>query len=190
VSKYDLIITVHMPPGPVCLGCGTWHDTEPCSVLDVDVARDKSLLSMFLLTAPSRFENADERLEGFIAHARRNAVRSLARNRTGSKLVHEFKQNFILVTAAVKAHRCLKLDFQVYLRSDGGVINVDLDRCFGHNQSAGEVSLSNSIELPEPRHKDHAPGEAPEALCRRGSEQRRFDKALKQFYEKLKSAVL
>ena len=113
-------------------------------------------------------------------------MRPPARDRTYSKLVHEFKQNFLLVIAAVKAHRCLKLDFQVYLRSDGSVINVDLDRCFGHNQSAGEVSLSNSIELPEPRHRDHAPGEAPEALCRRGKEQSRFDKALKQFYERLK----
>lgn len=140
-----------------------------------------------LLTAAlSRFEKMDARLEGFITHARRHAARSPARNRNGSKLVHKFEQNFRLVEAAVKAHRCLKLDFHVYLRSDGGIINVDLDRCFGHNQSE-EVSLSNSYELPEPRHKDHAPGEAPEPLCRRGKEQYRFDQALKKFYERLRS---
>ena len=163
-----------------------------------DVARESVIPISWSLYSPitgmshvptatlSRFEKMDARLEGFIAHARRHAARAPARNRNGSKLVHKLEQNFRLVEAAVKAHRCLKLDFQVYLRSDGGVINVDLDRCFGHNQSE-EVSLSNSHELPEPRHKDHAPGEAPEPLCRRGKEQYRFDQALKQFYERLKS---
>ena len=29
----------------------------------------------------------------------------------------------------VKAHPCLKIDFQVYLRNDGAVLNIDLDRC-------------------------------------------------------------
>ena len=31
--------------------------------------------------------------------------------------------------AMVKAHPCLKIDFQVYLRNDGAVLNIDLDRC-------------------------------------------------------------
>ena len=29
----------------------------------------------------------------------------------------------------VRAHPCLKIDFQVYLRNDGAVLNIDLDRC-------------------------------------------------------------
>ena len=29
----------------------------------------------------------------------------------------------------VKAHPCLKIDFQVFLRNDGAVLNIDLDRC-------------------------------------------------------------
>ena len=178
--------------------CGAGHDTGSRAACESDVARGSvrpiswylyyyPITAYCLLTAAlSRFEKMDARLEGFITHARRHAARSPARNRNGSKLVHKFEQNFRLVEAAVKAHRCLKLDFHVYLRSDGGIINVDLDRCFGHNQSE-EVSLSNSYELPEPRHKDHAPGEAPEPLCRRGKEQYRFDQALKKFYERLRS---
>ena len=29
----------------------------------------------------------------------------------------------------VKAHPCLRADFQVFLRNDGAVLNIDLDRC-------------------------------------------------------------
>ena len=46
-----------------------------------------------------------------------------------TKLSLGIKQSFALVAAMVKAHSCLKIDFQVYLRNDGTVLNIDLDRC-------------------------------------------------------------
>jgi len=59
-----------------------------------------------------------KRVEAFIANAP---------NRT--RLGEGVKQNFAVVEAMVKAHPCLKIDFQVYLRNDGAVLNIDLDRC-------------------------------------------------------------
>ena len=41
----------------------------------------------------------------------------------------------------IKAHPCLKSDFQVYLRNDGSVLNIDLDRC--KRNKSGSVSLSD-----------------------------------------------
>ena len=57
--------------------------------------------------------------EGFVASAP---------NKT--KLRLGLQRNFALVTAMIKAHPCLKRDFQVYLRNDGNVLNMDLDRCW------------------------------------------------------------
>ena len=57
--------------------------------------------------------------EGFVANAP---------NKT--KLRLELQRNFALVIAMIKAHPCLKWDFQVYLRNDGNVLNMDLDRCW------------------------------------------------------------
>ena len=62
--------------------------------------------------------NRVQDIEGFFANAP---------NKT--KLRVEIEQNFALITAMIKAHPCLKSDFQVYLRNDGAVLNIDLDRC-------------------------------------------------------------
>ena len=56
--------------------------------------------------------------QSFIAHAP---------NKT--KLSQGIKRNFARVAVMVKAHPCLKVDFQVFLRNDGSVLNIDLDRC-------------------------------------------------------------
>ena len=45
------------------------------------------------------------------------------------KLSQGINQSFAVVAAMVRAHPCLKIDFQVYLRNDGAVLNIDLDRC-------------------------------------------------------------
>ena len=58
-------------------------------------------------------------IEGFVANAP---------NKTNLRL--GLQQNFAQVTAMIKAHPCLKWDFQVYLRNDGAVLNIDLDRCW------------------------------------------------------------
>ena len=44
--------------------------------------------------------------------------------------------------AMIQAHPCLKRDFQVYLRNDGSVLNIDLDRC--KRNKTGVVSLSDT----------------------------------------------
>ena len=58
-------------------------------------------------------------IEGFVANAP---------NKTRLRL--GLQRNFAQVTAMIKAHPCLKWDFQVYLRNDGAVLNIDLDRCW------------------------------------------------------------
>ena len=129
----------------------------------------------------ARFEKADERLEGFIAHARNKRMQLQTtfpwKHQNKTQLVQGLKRSFALVAATVEAHPCLKEDFQVYLRSDGSVFNVDLDRCFDRNRSLA-ASLSNSIELGMTPNW-------PTAFCRRVTDQRRFDKALETFYERL-----
>ena len=70
-------------------------------------------------------------IEGFVANAP---------NKT--KLRLGLHRNFALVTAMIKAHPCLKRDFQVYLRNDGAVLNIDLDRC--KRNESGSVSLSDT----------------------------------------------
>lgn len=82
------------------------------------------------------------RLEGFIAHAWNETERSPTRYKAG--LVRRLNRNFALVASVVKAHPCLRLDFQVFLRSDGEVFNVDLDRCFDRSSSAVSP-LSNRL---------------------------------------------
>ena len=68
--------------------------------------------------------------KSFIAHAP---------NKT--KLSHGIRRNFAGVAAMVKAHPCLKIDFQVFLRNDGNVLNMDLDRC-------DQLALGNSADSP------------------------------------------
>ena len=70
-------------------------------------------------------------IEGFVAHAP---------NRT--KLRLGMQRNFALVTAMIKAHPCLKRDFQVCVRNNGAVLNIDLDRC--KRDKSGSVSLSDT----------------------------------------------
>ena len=72
-----------------------------------------------------------KRVEGFIANAP---------NKT--KLGEGIKKNVALVAAMVKAHPCLKIDFQVYLRNDGAVLNIDLDRC---RNTSGSVSHNDRL---------------------------------------------
>ena len=52
-------------------------------------------------------------IDGFVANAP---------NKT--KLSQGIHQSFALFPAMVKAHPCLKIDFQVYLRNDGAVLNI------------------------------------------------------------------
>ena len=61
---------------------------------------------------------ADQAVDDFLANVP---------NKT--KLGLGIKQSFALVAAMVKANSCLKIDFQVYLRNDGAMLNIDLDRC-------------------------------------------------------------
>ena len=138
-----------------------------CIIVGCDVEK----LSRF------NFDTPDARLEGFLRHARKRRM-GTRQNRT--KVIQEFKRGIARVATSVKAHPCLKEDFQVYLRTDGSVFNVDLDRCFNHNRSVA-VSLSNSVELPlEP-----GPASEPQTFCRKGGDQRKLDTALEQFYEHL-----
>ena len=97
-----------------------------------------------------------EVIEGFVANAP---------NKT--KLSQGINQSFVLVAAMVKAHPCLKIDFQVFLRNDGAVLNVDLDRCddYGVKQKLALVA--------------RIPG-----LCEHRPDQV-VDKVLGQLYERL-----
>ena len=76
----------------------------------------------------------------------------------------------------VKAHPCLKIDFQVYLRNDGAVLNIDLDRCDEFNPSTLEpLNALQKLELAQ------VPG-----LCRKGSDQVVLDTVLGQLHERLR----
>ena len=104
-------------------------------------------------------------IEGFIANAP---------NKT--KLSQGIHQSFALVAAMVKAHPCLKIDFQVYLRNDGSVLNIDLDRCDELNPGTREpVNASQKLALAQ------IPG-----LCQKASGQVFLNKALGQLYERLR----
>ena len=106
-----------------------------------------------------------EVIEGFVANAP---------NKT--KLSQGINQSFVLVAAMVKAHPCLKIDFQVFLRNDGAVLNIDLDRC-------DELKSITRKPLRDPQKLRLAkiPG-----LCKRGSGQVFLDKALGQLHERLR----
>ncbi len=83
------------------------------------------------LNAATRRLLKAQAIEGFLANAP---------NKT--KLRLGLQQNFALVTAMIKAHPCLKTDFQVYLRNDGAVLNIDLDRC--KRNTSGFVTHSDT----------------------------------------------
>ena len=108
---------------------------------------------------------AAQAMEGFVANAP---------NKT--KLSEGIQQSFPLVVAMVKAHPCLKIDFQVFLRNDGAVLNIDLDRC-------DELKSITRKPLRDPQKLRLAkiPG-----LCKRGSGQVFLDKALGQLHERLR----
>ena len=104
-------------------------------------------------------------IEGFVANAP---------NKT--KLSQGIQQSFALVPAMVKAHPCLKIDFQVYLRNDGAVLNIDLDRCDELNPGTREpVNASQKLALAQ------IPG-----LCQKASGQVFLNRALGQLYERLR----
>ena len=58
-----------------------------------------------------------------------------------TKLSQGIRRDFARVEAMVEAHPCLKLDFQVFLRNDGRVLNIDLDRC-------DQLELATSMHSP------------------------------------------
>ena len=81
------------------------------------------------------------------------------------------------------AHPCLKIDFQIFLRNDGRVLNVDLDRCdqleLGtsmHSPPLSEAFQRNmtAFQLKLAR----IPG-----LCAVPREQARLIKAIERLYE-------
>ena len=61
-----------------------------------------------------------------------------------TKLSQGIRRDFARVEAMVEAHPCLKLDFQVFLRNDGSVLNIDLDRCY-------QLELATSMPLASPK---------------------------------------
>ena len=108
-----------------------------------------------------------EVIEGFVANAP---------NKT--KLSQGINQSFVLVAAMVEAHPCLKHDFQVFLRNDGTVLNMDLDRCDEYTPGSREpLNDSQKLEL------EKVPG-----LCQGSpnSRQANLDKALEQLYKRLR----
>ena len=70
-------------------------------------------------------------IEGFVARAP---------NKT--RLLLGIQRNFAAMEAMIQAHPCLKTDFQVYVRNDGSVLNIDLDRC--KRNKTGAVSLRDT----------------------------------------------
>ena len=92
-----------------------------------------------------------------------------------TKLSQGINQSFAVVAAMVKAHPCLKIDFQVYLRNDGAVLNIDLDRCDELLPRArGPLNDSQKLELA------HIPG-----FCQKASGQSVLDEALKKLHGRL-----
>mgnify|MGYP001234604632 CR=1 FL=1 len=71
----------------------------------------------------------------------RGATSFIANAPNKTELGQGIKKNFALVAAMVMAHPCLKLDFQVFLRNDGRVLNIDLDRC-------DQLELGTSMHSP------------------------------------------
>ena len=71
----------------------------------------------------------------------RGATSFIANAPNKTELGQGIKKNFALVAAMVTAHPCLKIDFQIFLRNDGRVLNVDLDRC-------DQLELGTSMHSP------------------------------------------
>ena len=113
----------------------------------------------------------------------RGATSFIANAPNKTELGQGIKKNFALVVAMVMAHPCLKLDFQVFLRNDGRVLNIDLDRCdqleLGtsmHSPPLSEAFQRNmtAFQLELAR----IPG-----LCKVPKEQARLVKAIESLYE-------
>lgn len=47
-----------------------------------------------------------------------------------SKLLYELEQSIDSSRAMLEAKSCLRLDFQAFIRNDGTIFHIDLDRCF------------------------------------------------------------
>ena len=107
-------------------------------------------------------------IEGFLAKAPNKTTLSLG-----------IQQNFAPVSAMIEAHPCLKSDFQVYLRNDGAVLNIDLDRCDEYSIRNPRQPLNDAQKLE----LEKVPG-----LCQGSpnSLQANLDKALEQLYKRLR----
>ena len=135
---------------------GRLYSAEPHSVQAVRSCPWPSCIILGCTKAKaSKFQKS---IAGFSAHAGNN-----------TKVVQGLKRNLALVAAMVKAHRCLRYDFQVYLRNDGGVFNFDVDRCFDRVSPASQRDLARSSGL----------------YCKTDSEQRLLDTALLDLYGRL-----
>ena len=113
-----------------------------------------------------------EVIEGFVANAP---------NKT--KLSQGINQSFVLVAAMVKAHPCLKIDFQVFLRNDGAVLNIDLDRCDEYSSPGSRTGPPVPLNDAQKLQLEKVPG-----LCQGSpnSLQANLDKALEQLYKRLR----
>merc|ERR1712194_917789 len=111
-------------------------------------------------------------IEGFVANAP---------NKT--KLSQGINQSFVLVAAMVKAHPCLKIDFQVFLRNDGAVLNIDLDRCDEYSIRGSRTGPPVPLNDAQKLQLEKVPG-----LCQGSpnSLQANLDKALEQLYKRLR----
>lgn len=47
-----------------------------------------------------------------------------------SKLLYELEQSIDSSKAMLEATSCLRLDFQAFIRNDGTIFHIDLDRCY------------------------------------------------------------
>ena len=113
----------------------------------------------------------------------RGATSFIANAPNKTELGQGIKKNFALVAAMVMAHPCLKLDFQVFLRNDGRVLNIDLDRC-------DQLELGTSMHSPplsEAFQRNMTAFQLELALipglCKAPHEQARLVKAIESLYE-------
>ena len=119
--------------GPVDLGAHRDAVAKEEVLLHLEVASPQQRYreGYSSLPAANRHLLTAQAIEGFVANAPNE-----------TKLRLGLQRNFALVTAMIKAHPCLKIDFQVYLRNDGAVLNIDLDRC--KRNTSGSVSHSGT----------------------------------------------
>ena len=114
--------------------------------------------------AASLAASFQRRINGFIEHAPNKL-----------KLSEGIERNLALVATMAKAHPALKYDFQVFLRNDGTVINIDLDRC-DQFELGVYTNLSKLAQLP--------------GLCEdTETHQLCFDKMLKELHRRLRQKV-